>query len=133
MFRIRTRASHRRGLTLVELLVVIGIIAILAAILIPVVGRARANGRLVQCISNLRQFDVAFKGQDVNRPDTRLPQAEMWMGVVASSAEGAHKILQCPDGAAASGGTVDGGAAIFHTWRGNGAGNPNGSRFNGDA
>jgi prepilin-type N-terminal cleavage/methylation domain-containing protein len=133
MFRIHARAGHRRGLTLVELLVVIGIIAILGAILIPVVGRARASGRLVACISNLRQFDVAFKGKDVSKPDTRLPPAEMWMGVVAESAPGAHKILQCPDGSAAGGTAASSSSAIFHAWRGNGAGNPNGSRLNGEA
>ena len=125
--------ARRRGLTLTELLVVIGIIVILAAILVPVVGRARAQGRNVQCLANLRQFDVAFKGQDVNKPDTRLPQAEKWMTVVAGSAPGAHQTLQCPDGARASGMPVDGGGAYFHIWQGNGGGSPNGSRLNGDA
>ena len=125
------RDGRRRGLTLVEILIVVGIIALLVAILIPVVGRARGSARLVHCISNLRQFDTAFKGHDVNRPDTRLPQAGMWMSVVASSAPGAHQTLQCPDGAAASGGTVEGGGAFFHVWQGNGVGNPNGSRYTG--
>jgi prepilin-type N-terminal cleavage/methylation domain-containing protein len=125
-------AGIRRGLTLVELMVVIGIIAILAGIIIPVVSRARASGRLVQCISNLRQFDVAFKGQDPNKPDTRLPPAETWVGVVAGSAPGAHKILQCPDGESSGGTSADGSAALFYAWRGNGTGNANGSRLNGD-
>ena len=126
------RGGRRCGLTLVEILIVVGIIALLAAILVPVVGRARANGRLVQCISNLRQFDVAFKSQDVNKPDTRLPQAERWMAVVAASAPDAHRLLQCPDGGAASGDTSDGGGALFHLWQGNGTGSPNGSRLNGE-
>ena len=134
MLRVRgLDDARRRGLTLTELLVVVGIIAILIAILVPVVGRARAQGRNVQCLANLRQFDVAFKGQDVNKPDTRLPQAEKWMTVVAASAPGAHKTLQCPDGALASGMSVDGGGAYFHVWQGNGSGSPNGSRLNGDA
>lgn len=133
MLRTRAPGGRCRGLTLVEILIVVGIIALLLAILIPVVGRARGNARLVQCISNLRQFDMAFKGRDVSRPDTRLPQAQMWMSVVAGSGDGAYKTLRCPDGAAGTGGEVDGGAAIFHTWRGNGVGNPNGSRFTGEA
>jgi prepilin-type N-terminal cleavage/methylation domain-containing protein len=125
--------GRRRGLTLVEVLVVIGIIALLGAIMIPVIGRARGNARLVQCASNLHQFDIAFKGQDPGKPDTRLPPAETWMSVVAQSAAGAHKLLQCPGGEVGDEGTPDGSPAFFHAWRGNGRGNPNGSRLNGEA
>ncbi|HEV2294063.1 MAG TPA: type II secretion system protein [Tepidisphaeraceae bacterium] len=133
MFCSRTSVRRdRRGLTLVEISIVVGVIALLASLLIPVVGRARANARLVQCISNLRQFDVAFKGRDVNKPDTRLPPAAMWMSVVSSSAQGGHKLLQCPDGSATTGGEAGGMSALFHVWQGNGAGNPNGSRNTGN-
>lgn len=62
-----TTPARRSAFTLIELLTVIAIIGILAAILIPTVGKVRATARQAQCVSNLRQIGMAgqlFAGEN---------------------------------------------------------------------
>lgn len=54
-------APRRAGFTLVELLVVIAVIGLLAAILFPVFARARAKAQQTTCLSNVKQFAAAFE------------------------------------------------------------------------
>jgi prepilin-type N-terminal cleavage/methylation domain-containing protein len=107
--------SERQAFTLVELLVVIGIIAVLIGILLPTLNKARAAARTTACLSNLRQMGQAWQ-MYLGESKGRLPHSiwtapasitdpvrrdeyswrGFWFGLLAQYKVNSSQLL-CPD------------------------------------
>lgn len=89
--RIASRRSH--GFTLIELMIVIAIIAILAAILVPNFIRARAQGQVTACKSNMKNIATALEMYSTDNGG-RYPAA--LTDLTVASQQYLRTIPQCP-------------------------------------
>jgi prepilin-type N-terminal cleavage/methylation domain-containing protein/prepilin-type processing-associated H-X9-DG protein len=119
------RAGRTSGFTLLELLVAVAIIAILAAMLLPAIGRGKARAHSAQCVNNLRQWGLAMRAYADDNDDvlphrgqgvqvlTRIDRPEDWFNALPyyfgskcfqalfasgqAPRPGANSIFICPD------------------------------------
>jgi type II secretory pathway pseudopilin PulG len=100
--RVRTSHSNfaaptRQGISLPEVLVVIGVVAVLFALLLPLMGQTRTAAQSVACLSNLRQIHGAFlqyaADNDKRLPDPTSSQSS-WEQVLRKYAPGVQ-VFRC--------------------------------------
>lgn len=108
---MKKASARAHGFSLIELLVVVAIISILAAILLPALSRAKARSSRISCVCNLKQVGVAFRTWALDHNDQYPMQVSITNGgtmelvgsqtvfadfAVMSNELSTPKILFCP-------------------------------------
>jgi prepilin-type N-terminal cleavage/methylation domain-containing protein/prepilin-type processing-associated H-X9-DG protein len=103
---MHTAKPKAQGFTLIELLVVIAIIGILAAMLLPALGRAREKAKMARCVSNLHQLGLAMAMWWDDNDQHFMPLAvggynptltNSWPILLLPNVRNAQNVYQCPD------------------------------------
>ena len=95
--------KREAGISLIEVLLVIAIVAVLAALLLPAVSRGRASARKAQCISHLKQWGITWKvytsdnnGFFSDGQRAGFPRGE-WVWALADQYTREPDMLMCPE------------------------------------
>ncbi len=102
---MKTKAQYTRGFSATELLVVVAVIAVIAALLLPAIGRTKGTARKAHCSSNLKQWGIIWnvytgdnegKFSTGRRPGSGMPRGE-WVWALSDHYLKEPNLLHCPE------------------------------------